>query len=147
MCAGAAVFTVWATAVHRLTAPEVMPAALAHMSATGRGSWLALRLLGAVITVPIAEELAFRGYLMRRITAADFESVRFRNTQLVALLLSSLLFALEAGVLWLPALIAALVYAGLLIRTERMGEAVLAHATTNAMLALYVLHWHQWQLW
>lgn len=147
LCAGVAVFSLWAIAAHRLTASEPMPATLAHMSVTGRTVWLTVRLIGAVITVPLAEELAFRGYLMRRVAAVDFESVRFRNTQIAALLLSSLLFGLEEGAFWLPGLIAAVVFAGLLIRTERMGEAVLAHATTNAMLALYVLLWHQWQLW
>jgi len=33
------------------------------------------------------------------------------------------------------------------MRTERMGDAVAAHATTNGLLAAYVLLWGQWQLW
>jgi exosortase E/protease (VPEID-CTERM system) len=147
LCAGVGVFVVWVIGAHRLTVPEGMPAALAVMGAPARDGWLTLRVLGAVVTVPVAEELAFRGYLMRRLTVTDFESVRFRQTRLAALLLSSLLFGLEEGALWIPGFIAAIVFASLLIRTERMGEAALAHATTNALLAFYVLYWHQWQLW
>lgn len=145
--AGAAVFAVWAILAHGLTTPAPMPAALAAMSVAGRNTWLVIRLLGAIVTVPLAEELAFRGYLMRRLTNVHFDSVSFRKVGLAALLLSSLLFGLEEGAFWLPGIIAALVFALLLMRTERMGEAVLAHATTNGLLAIYVLYWHQWQLW
>ena len=35
----------------------------------------------------------------------------------------------------------------LVIRKGRIGEAVVAHATANALLAAYVLTYHQWHLW
>src|SRR5690606_882470 len=35
-------------------------------------SWLAFRSLGAVVVVPLCEELAFRGYLARRLDRAEF---------------------------------------------------------------------------
>ena len=37
--------------------------------------WLAARVLGSSIIVPIAEELAFRGYLLRRLIDSDFTLV------------------------------------------------------------------------
>jgi len=40
-----------------------------------------------------------------------------------------------------------LAYGGLAMRTRRFGEAVIAHATTNFLLALIVLIFGQWQLW
>ena len=40
--------------------------------ATAQGVWLLLRILSSTLTVPIAEELAFRGYLIRRIISARF---------------------------------------------------------------------------
>jgi hypothetical protein len=33
------------------------------------------------------------------------------------------------------------------MRTERIGEAIAAHATTNALIAVWVLGLQQWQLW
>jgi hypothetical protein len=33
------------------------------------------------------------------------------------------------------------------MRTGRFGEAVAAHATSNALLAAYILLGSQWQLW
>jgi exosortase E/protease (VPEID-CTERM system) len=37
--------------------------------------WLAFRVIGASVTVPIAEELAFRGYLCRRLIGSEFQEV------------------------------------------------------------------------
>jgi len=42
---------------------------------------------------------------------------------------------------------AGVMYGLLLRRTGRMGDAVVAHAVTNALLAGYVLIFGQWQLW
>jgi len=33
------------------------------------------------------------------------------------------------------------------MRTERIGEAIAAHATTNGLIAVWVLFFQQWQLW
>jgi len=90
---------------------------------------------------PIAEELAYRGYLLRRIVAPDFESVRFQAVGVTALLLSALAFGLGHGSLWLAEIVAGVVYGAVVIRSGRMGEAIAAHATTNSLFAAYVLIW------
>src|SRR5690606_37829880 len=63
---------------------------------TPPGGWspffLASRLAGYVLVLPLAEELAFRGYLMRRLSRADWQSVSPQGVTLVAWILSSLLF-------------------------------------------------------
>jgi len=64
-----------------------------------------------------------------------------------ALIFSAVAFGLEHGALWLPGVIAGLAYAWVVMRTDHFGEAVAAHATTNALLAGYVLGMGQWQLW
>ncbi len=144
---GALIFFGWIGIAALLLHPQGMNPALAAMPAPERMMWISFRVAAAVITVPIAEELAFRGYLMRRFVGADFESVRFGQVGATALLLSSLLFGIEHGSMWVPGVLAGLIYGGLLMRTNRFGEAVAAHATTNALLAVYVLLFAQWQLW
>ena len=67
---------------------------------------VALRLIGAVITVPIAEELAFRGFLLRRLAGPDFESVPWRNISWMPLVISSLAFGILHGERWLAGAIA-----------------------------------------
>ena len=49
---------------------------------------------------------------------------------------SSLLFGALHGRLWLPGMLAGVAFALLFQRRGRIGDAILAHATTNAMLAL-----------
>jgi CAAX prenyl protease-like protein len=145
--AGVAVFALWILAARLLTRSSAMPAALAAMSSPARTLWITARVTAAVITVPLAEELAFRGYLMRRIAAADFETVRFGSVGATALIVSAVAFGIGHGTLWLAGVAAGLIYGAVLMRTERFGEAVVAHVTTNALLAAYVLLWGQWQLW
>ena len=123
-----------------------MPIALAEMHPIPRGLWIVSRVCAAVVTVPLAEELAFRGFLLRRLQNADFEAVQFKLVGWVPLALSSLVFGLAHGALWLPGLVAGLAYGGLLKLTGRFGEAVSAHVTSNALLAAWVLTQNQWQL-
>ncbi len=56
--------------------------------------WVVFRIAGYLITVPIAEELAFRGYLTRQLTASDFETVPLGQFSWPALLGSSIAFGL-----------------------------------------------------
>jgi exosortase E/protease (VPEID-CTERM system) len=145
--AGIAVFALWIVAAHFLVPASPIPSALANASPLLLTLWITARVTAGVITVPLAEELAYRGYLLRRISAADFESVPFKAVSLWPLMLSSAVFGLSHGSMWLPGIAAGLMYGGLLVRTGRIGEAVSAHATTNAFVAATVLLGDQWQLW
>jgi CAAX prenyl protease-like protein len=124
-----------------------IPAALGASSAAARITWISFRVLAATITVPIAEELAFRGFLLRRLVSPDFESVSFKRFTWFALVVSSVLFGALHGGRWIAGTVAGLLYAFAVIRRGRIGDAVAAHATTNALLAGYVLLFGQWQLW
>ncbi len=145
--AGVALFALWWLASRWLTKPSAMPAQLAALPAAGRIAWITVRTVAAVVTVPVAEELAYRGYLMRRLVAADFEAVRFPDVGLVALLLSALAFGVMHGSMWPAGVIAGVAYGLVAMRSGRFGDAVVAHAITNALLAAYVISASQWQLW
>jgi len=145
---GGLVFLVWIGLEPLVGAARIgEPGALAGAPSLMRIGWLALRIFGAVITVPIAEELAFRGFLLRRLASADFESVAWRAFAWAPFLLSSIAFGLLHGERWLAGTIAGMVYAFAMQRRGRIGEAVAAHAVTNALLAAYVLATGNWQLW
>jgi CAAX prenyl protease-like protein len=120
---------------------------LAALPSAARISWLVFRTAAAVITVPIAEELAFRGFLIRRISSADFESLDPRYYTYVAVLVSSVAFGLLHGDRWLAGTLAGVIYAVAFLRRGRIGDAVVAHATTNALLAVFVLVAGKWDLW
>jgi exosortase E/protease (VPEID-CTERM system) len=146
--AGALVFLLWIGFERMLGTPtSSIPAPLAHATAFSRNVWILFRILGAVVTVPIAEELAFRGFLLRRLASADFESVAWNRLQWLPFVISSIAFGLLHGERWLAGTLAGMIYALVLVRRGRIGEAVIAHAVTNALLAAWVLSTGQWQLW
>jgi exosortase E/protease (VPEID-CTERM system) len=144
---GLLVFFLWIVAAHFLMPEAAMPNPLAALSPTLRGTWIATRVVASVLTVPIAEELAYRGYLMRRLSSPEFESVPFQRVRWPALLVTAIMFGFAHGSLWLPGVAAGLAFGLLLTRRGRIGEAVVAHATSNALVAAAVLGWDQWQLW
>ena len=144
---GLAVFVLWLAGAYFLTQPGTMLQPLAAMSPALRGIWVLSRVAASVIVVPIAEELAYRGYLIRRMTGEDFESVPFQSVRWPALSATAIVFGLAHGAMWLPGIAAGLAYGLIVVRRGRIGEAVAAHATTNALIAVSVLQWGQWQLW
>src|SRR5262249_9151685 len=98
------------------------------------GLWIAAWLVGFVIVTPLAEEIAFRGYLMRRLIATDFQSVPLGKFTWFSFLVSSAIFGLLHGQ-WLAGTFAGMAYAGVVYRTGRLRDAVVAHAVTNGLLA------------
>jgi exosortase E/protease (VPEID-CTERM system) len=120
---------------------------LARLSGGQRAAWILLRTIAAILTVPIAEELAFRGYIARRLMSANVESVPFRSLSLFAVLASSLAFGILHGRMWLAGMLAGVVFALVAKLRGRLGEAVAAHAMANLMIALWVIARGQYSLW
>ena len=150
VAAGIVVFLVWIAVdrlVHGSPGPTGMPLELAQASSAVQFAWLSARIAGAVLAVPIAEELAFRGFGLRKLVDADFDLVPWRSWNWFALGGSSILFGALHGGLWLAGITAGAAYGWLMIRRGRLGDSVAAHATTNAVLAAYVLSTGRWDLW
>jgi len=72
---GLAVFGVWML-LEPAAPHEPLAEGLAQFPTGAAAVWLGFRVLGAVLTVPVAEELAFRGYVIHKLVAQDFETVR-----------------------------------------------------------------------
>jgi len=119
---------------------------LARLGAFWGTNWLVFRVVGSVLTVPLAEELAFRGYLTRRLIAAEFQEVPLDRFTWLSFLVSSALFGALHG-RWLAGILAGMLYAIALYRRGELADAVVAHATTNALIAAYVLATGSWSLW
>jgi exosortase E/protease (VPEID-CTERM system) len=147
--AGAAIFLVWiapAWWTHKPAASS-LGSALAALSPSARMAWIAFRVAAAAITVPIAEELAFRGYLLRRLIHRDFDAVPFSQLTILSIGLSSAAYGLMHGQHWMAGIAAGLAYALALKWRGRMGDAVAAHAISNLMLAAWVLARGDWAQW
>ena len=152
---GAAIFGIWIAptlwALHFGVAPSTDPSPIATgllaMPPTGRFVWIAFRVVAAILTVPIAEELAFRGYLARRLANRNFDTVPFTALTLIPVAVSSLAFGLMHGHDWIVGTIAGVAFALVLRWRGRIGDAVVAHATSNLLLAIWVLSTGDWSQW
>lgn len=109
--------------------------------------FLAFRIAGSALLVPIVEELFWRGWLMRWLIDPHFEKVPLGQYAPTAFWIVAILFASEHGPYWEVGLIAGVIYNWWLVHTHNLADTILAHAVTNAALAVWVLTTSQWQYW
>jgi CAAX prenyl protease-like protein len=111
-------------------------------------TFIAMRMIGAVIVVPVMEELFWRDYGWRSILAPnDFKLARVGEWGWAPFLIISGVFAVVHGNWWLTSIVWALMIGLLLVYTKSLGACIIAHATTNLLLALYVLWTQDWSFW
>lgn len=127
----------------------------------------ALRLIATSLLVPVFEELLMRGYVLRvavlwdrarragvpdpLVAAMDRDSIEDVEPGAwtpLAVAISTVLFAVgHTPAEWPAACAYGALMAGLWIVRRDLLSCVIAHAVTNAGLALYVLQSGQWALW
>ena len=109
--------------------------------------FLAFRVFGTAILVPIIEELFWRGFLMRYLIDSDFLKIPLGTYAPLSFFLTALLFATEHGPFWEVGLAAGLIYNWWMVRTRSLTDCMIAHGVTNAALAVFVTvggHWDYW---
>jgi len=146
---GLAIFLIWiASALWAGHASSsTMGASVAALSPAARIAWIVFRVAAAVLTVPLAEELAFRGYIARRLITRDFDELPFRSLTFLPMAISSVAFGLMHGHNWIVGIVAGLAFAAVLRSKGRFGDAFAAHATANLLLAVWVLSRGDWTQW
>ena len=109
-------------------------------------TFLAIRLFGLAIVVPVIEEFFLRGFLMRFVMAADWWKVPFGTASKLALFAGVGFPVLThpgeilAAAVWFSAV------TWLMLRTRNIWDCVAAHAVTNALLGAFVLCTGNWWL-
>jgi hypothetical protein len=110
-------------------------------------AFLAVRLLGLVVVVPVIEEAFLRGFLMRFVMAAEWWKIPFgRISTTAAVAGTAVPMLMHPGELLAAAIWFSLVTV-LMVRTRNFWDCVAAHATTNLMLGVWVLAAGDWRLW
>lgn len=113
-------------------ADAALAAVLNGLGATVLALWIISRLIGTMLLVPVVEELFFRGYLLGRL---DFGG---RAGRFFAVVASSAFFAMLHG-RWIEAFVAGVIFALVMMRRDRLGDAVLAHVAANSIVAGWAL--------
>jgi uncharacterized protein len=106
----------------------------------------ATRLAGAVLVVPVMEELFWRSFLIRFIISNEFSKVPIGTFSWASFLITVVLFGLEHHY-FLAGMMAGAIFNLLLYSTRSISQCILAHAVANLALGIYVLQTGQWHFW
>jgi hypothetical protein len=116
-------------------------------SANARLAFIGVRMVGAVLLVPVMEELFWRDYLWRTLLAPnDFRLASVGEWDGKVFLIVAAAFA-TVHVQWMTAVVWGLMIGWLLVYTKSLGACIIAHAVTNLLLAVYVLRTQDWAFW
>jgi CAAX prenyl protease-like protein len=115
---------------------------------SGLAVWIfiAVRLVGIAILVPLAEELFWRGFLLRWLIDPEWEKVPIGEYTFSSCMIVTAMFTL-AHPEWLAAAVYCLLINGLLYWKRDLWQCIVAHAVSNLSLAIYVLLTAEWWLW
>ncbi len=107
-----------------------------------------LRFLRLVIAVPLAEEIFWRGFLLRYFINENFDRVPFGSFSWFSFAVVTLGFTFaHSQVDWLAAAATGALYNLVAYRTRSLSSCILAHALTNLLLGLWIMHTKQWGFW
>ena len=109
--------------------------------------FLMIRSVSSFTLVPILEELFWRSWMMRYLINVEFLKVPLGQYARFSFWVVAVLFASEHGAYWEVGLAAGIIYNWWLVRCRNLADCILAHAVTNAVLAIYVVKADQWQYW
>ena len=132
--------------------PDIFPAlptghpSLAYAPETCGWALTAAKLTGSAFVISAAEESFFRGFIYRWLRKGDFLAVDLARYDAQTFWLVVVVFGLEHD-RWLAGMAAGAAYGWVVLRTGRLGPAIVAHAVTNLALGIYVVLSRQYGFW
>ena len=145
---GVFVFLLWINMDWTLgsqNAPPGFNPALFH-SEFAKGLMIAVRVTGAVVIVPIMEELFWRSFLLRYLIKPEFSTVTIGSFTLFSFVAVSIMFGLEHHYIF-AGIMAGVVFNCVCYYTRSIAHCILSHAMANLCLAGYVLLTGYWRFW
>ena len=107
-----------------------------------------LRFVRLVVVVPLVEEIFWRGFLLRYLINEEFDQVPIGKFSWFSFVAVTIAFAAaHSPADWPAALITGAAYNGVVYRTKSLSTCVIAHALTNLLLGLWIMHTKQWGFW
>ncbi|MDD5199064.1 MAG: CAAX prenyl protease-related protein [Terrimicrobiaceae bacterium] len=148
---GLAVFVLWVSPQLLFGQPQRLggfdPSAFAAQPALYWGT-VVVRFLRLAIVVPLVEEIFWRGFLQRYLIDERFTSVPFGKYSHLSFWAVAVAFTFEHSQAdWPAAFLTGAIYGWVAVRTKSLAACVVAHATTNLALGIYVMLTRQWGYW
>jgi CAAX prenyl protease-like protein len=145
---GLLVFVLWIN-MHWTLSAAVEPEGFNPALLPGRNNQIVMtffRIAGAVLVVPLMEELFWRSFLIRYIIDKHFDNVPMGTFTWVSFLLTVILFGLEHNFIY-AGIMAGIFFNLVLYKTRSLAQCVLSHTVTNLALAIYVVYTGKWEFW
>ncbi len=146
-----AVFLIWIFPQQFLRfAPRTLGFDPTLVSSDSATYWLTigLRFLRLAIVVPFVEEIFWRAFLLRFLISENFQRVSFGQFSLLSFVVVTAVFAFShARPDWPAAVCAGALFNLVAYRTRSLSSCILAHAVTNGLLGLWIMHTRQWGFW
>lgn len=105
-----------------------------------------IKLIGSAFVIAPIEEYFFRGWFMRWMTQRDWQTLPLRMVSSGAFWGTAVVFALEHD-RFVGGFLAGVAYGGLAVKTGNLRASIVAHVTTNLLLALQVLLRGDYHFW
>ena len=111
-------------------------------------AWLfiATRILGSTFIVPPLEEVFYRSFLYRYLASQNFLSVPLNKFLPIPFFVTAFIFGISHNE-WLAGILCGAAFQWLVLRKNRLGDAMTAHAITNFLLGIWVVARGAWQFW
>jgi CAAX prenyl protease-like protein len=129
-------------------APVVTPAwnPREHFGPGLASLFIITRILGSTWVVPPLEEVFYRSFLYRYIASNKFLDVPLNRFLPLPFLITAVVFGFAHNE-WLAGVICGAGYQWLVLRKNRLGDAMTAHAITNFLLGVWVVWRGAWNFW
>ena len=108
---------------------------------------LLIKLIGAILVAPLAEELFTRSFLLRFfIDPHKWDKIKIGKYTLFSFVITVLFFGFSHN-RWLPGIITGIFLNLLLYKRKQISSCIIAHGVANLCLAVYVLATGNWGFW
>lgn len=108
--------------------------------------FLLAHIFGMTVVVPPLEEVFYRSFLYRFIAKPNFLNVPLNQFLPVPFFATAVVFGLEHSQ-WLAGILCGMAYQWLVLRKNRLGDAMTAHAITNFLLGVWIVWRGAWNFW
>lgn len=108
--------------------------------------FLAVHIFGMTVVVPPLEEVFYRSFLYRFIAKPNFLEVPLNRFLPLPFFVTAILFGFEHSQ-WLAGILCGVAYQWLVLRKNRLGDVMTAHAITNFLLGIYIVWRGAWNFW
>ena len=159
---GAGIFAVWVGISGEWTTQDSLwvKLGLVHAAAKPAVTWnprehfcpalarlfIIVRILGSTWVVPPLEEVFYRSFLYRYFARQNFMEVPLNRFLPLPFVATAAVFGLAHNE-WLAGIVCGAAYQWLVLRKNRLGDAMTAHAITNFLLGVWVVWRGAWNFW